>query len=73
MNEAFGQFLAFAGEHPILGVIFGMIFASIIGIPFRFVGAIHKRAIRSRDIRAVGWPPPHLDADGDFQKQSSSK
>lgn len=31
--------------------------------PFR----IWRRLIRSRDIRECGWPPHHLDADGDFK------
>lgn len=26
-----------------------------------------NRALRSRNIRAQGWPPAHLDADGDFR------
>jgi len=33
--------------------------------PFRLV----NRWIRHRNIVAKGWPPPHLDADGDFQSR----
>ena len=36
-------------------------------MPFRLV----NRAIRSRNIRERGWPPPHLDADGDFKKDDN--
>lgn len=31
-----------------------------------------KLFFRSRNIKAQGWPPPHLDADGDF-KESEDK
>lgn len=26
-----------------------------------------NRWMRSRNIKAMGWPPSHLDADGDFK------
>ena len=30
---------------------------------------VNNRILRSRNIREQGWPPPHLDADGDWKKQ----
>ena len=30
-----------------------------------------NRMIRSRNIREKGWPPPHLDADGDFKTEAT--
>lgn len=30
---------------------------------------IANRIIRHRNIRSAGWPPAHLDADGDFLKE----
>ena len=27
-----------------------------------------NRPLRSRNIKLHGWPPEHLDADGDFKK-----
>jgi hypothetical protein len=28
-----------------------------------------NRLIRHLNIKACGWPPPHLDADGDFKPE----
>ena len=28
---------------------------------------VASRWMRTRNIRAAGWPPPHLDADGDWK------
>ena len=28
-----------------------------------------NRFLRSRNIKRHGWPPPHLDADGDFIRE----
>lgn len=39
----------------------------IIFAPFRMV----NRICRSRNIVARGWPPPHLDADGDFKPENT--
>lgn len=36
---------------------------TIIGLPFR----LWNRVLRSRNIRERGWPPEHLDGDGDFR------
>jgi len=30
-----------------------------------------NRWLRSRNIREQGWPPEHLDADGDFKENDS--
>jgi hypothetical protein len=46
---------------PWLSVGMALILAYIIAWPFRLV----NRWIRHRNIAARGWPPPHLDADGD--------
>jgi hypothetical protein len=29
-----------------------------------------KAVVRHLNIRKAGWPPPHLDADGDFKDDS---
>ena len=37
-------------------------------------GVFHtiSRVIRHLNIRKHGWPPPHVDADGDFRPASKS-
>ena len=32
----------------------------------------YNRYLRSCNIREKGWPPAHLDADGDFKSESDS-
>lgn len=53
--------LSWIGDHPVLTVILaylvikGVVIA--IALPFR-----------AMNIRRHGWPPEHLDADGDYKK-----
>jgi len=41
----------------------------LIGVPVNFCLRVISRLIRSSNIKAKGWPPPHLDADGDFKPE----
>ncbi len=50
------EFYAFAAEHPIL--TFCLIYIT---------GQITHRVLRTLLVIARGWPPPHLDADGDWK------
>lgn len=58
MNN-FQILLNFMGEHPFLA--FMMICATYYTItcPIRYI-------IRHLNIRKAGWPPAHLDIDGDY-------
>lgn len=49
---------------PMMGLIFFM-FASINGLIMKS----WSRFLRSRNIKNQGWPPEHLDADGDFKPE----
>lgn len=54
----------FIDSHPI--VAFFMLWITLsacVETPFKLV----RRWIRHRDISAWGWPPEHIDADGDFK------
>lgn len=51
----------FMGDHPYLTFFLALILGNIITYPFKLV----NRWIRHRNIIAAGWPPFHLDADGD--------
>ena len=53
--------LEFMGEHPWLTFFLAFFAARFASWPFRLI----NRWIRHRNIVAQGWPPPHLDADGD--------
>jgi hypothetical protein len=50
------EFYAFAAEHPIL--TFCLIYIA---------AQITHRILRTLLVIARGWPPPHLDADGDWK------
>jgi hypothetical protein len=52
---------SFAGDHPLLAFFLALVVAHIISFPFRLI----NMWIRHRNIVAAGWPPAHLDADGD--------
>jgi hypothetical protein len=73
MNE----YLTFAGTHPILGTLFLVIaafFTLAISISIaRILDSalvLVNRFIRHWNVRKAGWPPNHLDADGDSVKNS---
>lgn len=46
---------------------FGMLLliSVVLGAPCRII----NRCIRHLNIRAKGWPPEHLDADGDWKPE----
>jgi hypothetical protein len=52
------EILTFAGEHPILSVV-------LWWIPFQTALLAFSRFLRSRNIKANGWPTAPIDADGD--------
>jgi hypothetical protein len=54
----------FAADNPVTAVIFALIAATCFKTIFWAFG----RYLRSRNIASMGWPPEHLDADGDFKK-----
>ena len=39
---------------------------SIAGVPKLLLFSLPNRLIQSSNIKARGWPPEHLDADGDY-------
>ena len=53
--------LQFMGNHPILSFLLALILCETICYPFK----IANRYFRSKNIASQGWPPTHLDADGD--------
>jgi hypothetical protein len=57
--------LQFANAHPyIFALLFTIVVMGVVRLavwPFRLV----NRWFRHLNIKAHGWPPPHVDADGD--------
>lgn len=58
----------FAGEHPIVFVILAFTVADVCLYPLKLV----NRLIRHMNLRKCGWPPAHLDADGDVIKKDAT-
>ncbi len=55
----------FMSSSPYLTFFLALILAQLVLAPFRLV----NRWIRHRNIVAQGWPPAHLDADGDYHEK----
>lgn len=51
----------FVADHPVLAVIVTYLLFS----PVRYAYKAYRRKIQHQNIAVSGWPPTHLDADGD--------
>lgn len=70
MSDFWAFFLLFADDHPILAwfslwLFWGVVWlGAILGeIAFKLC----NRLLRTIKVCARGWPPAHLDADGDWK------
>ena len=60
----------FMGDHPILTFFLTYMSLSIcVEYPLKII----NRWIRHRNIIKCGWPPPHLDADGDWRPDKAEQ
>jgi len=59
----------FIDQHPTYTFFLGIWVVIVISYPVRLV----NRVIRHANVRTKGWPPPHLDADGDFKRKPESE
>jgi hypothetical protein len=55
----------FANEHEVVTLLIVVVLATAAVSPFFFAFVAYNQMLRSRNIVAQGWPPAHLDADGD--------
>lgn len=53
----------FASQYPLMTAFLAWMAAYAFVMPFRLY-------FRSLNIRAHGWPPDHLDADGDIHRRT---
>lgn len=61
MSDVITAFSTFADNHWFLAFIVIWFVCQIAISPFRLI----NRVIRHRNIAKAGWPPAHLDGDGD--------
>lgn len=69
MDEAF----RFATAQPWCAFGLALIVLSAFVTPFRCALLIYNRRRRSMNIIAKGWPPAHLDADGDWMARPETE
>jgi hypothetical protein len=63
------EFIKFWYDSPFLS--FCAIYA--IGSAICYIASIPKYICRHLNIRSQGWPPPHLDADGDLKDEDDEE
>jgi hypothetical protein len=72
---AMGEFYTFAGEHYFLAwsalwLIWGAVYLAVLAIAMPI--KLCSRILRAVMVSARGWPPEHLDADGDFRPEDEA-
>ncbi len=60
------EVMQFFGEHYIVALIS---LSMVLHAPV----VIINRILRHRNIRLLGYPPPHCDADGDFREDDRKR
>lgn len=65
--------LTFMGDHPILTFALACCATGLVKAPFTMIFRMWNRWLRHRDIKAHGWPPPHLNADGDWKPEPKTE
>lgn len=63
----------FASDHYVSTLLIVIVMGAVTVSPFFFAFLAYNQTLRSRNIIARGWPPPHLDADGDFAKEDDEE
>jgi hypothetical protein len=63
----------FADQHALVTLFIVAILATAAASPFFFAFLAYNQTLRSRNIVAQGWPPAHLDADGDLVTEEADE
>ncbi len=56
----------FASAHPVTAIILAVLAVIAWQTVFHTAFRAFNRAHRTKNIQSQGWPPRHLDADGDY-------
>lgn len=64
--------LNFMSEHVILAFFIICSIYHAVVLPFKLVAKLLNRWMRHMNIMAKGWPPIHLDADGDWKPEKDN-
>jgi len=67
-----GKFLDLLVSSPMLGFLAFILICAIFYTIKMALYLLPKMIIRGMNIRSHGWPPPYLDADGDFKPDEKS-
>jgi hypothetical protein len=60
-------FFEFADKNAFTALVLAFMVMCVVSmVSYRITWAVN-RILRSRNIKAHGWPPVHCDADGDFR------
>lgn len=65
----FPYFLNWYADHFIIGTFFLIFVYYFVRLPFQLIFKLYNRTLRRRNIHDHGWPPAHLDADGDHKEE----
>lgn len=65
------DFLEWCGRHWFLALVGMYLGYCIIRLPFSLAATLYRRALRTLMVALRGWPPEHLDADGDWKPESA--
>lgn len=57
----------------VLAIIGAILLYMLVACVFSSLGYAWNRWLRHLNIISRGWPPEHLDADGDFKKPSDDE
>jgi hypothetical protein len=60
------------GADNLLLIIIFIVVGYVITYPFRAIVRIYRLKMRRRMVEKHGWPPPHLDADGNFKEEEET-
>lgn len=63
----------FAADNPVTSIILAVLALLAWQVVFNTIFLIFNRRQRTRNIETKGWPPAHLDADGDFKPEKNEE
>jgi hypothetical protein len=68
------QFWSFVNEHWFIAfLLVGGVISGVVTILYALLFRLPNRIIRHCNIARAGWPPAHLDADGDFKNKEEEE